>query len=81
VSEDHVIRPEDTTLRWFGPQRPGLHSAEGEVPVPIGQLCAVCKVVFQVWDQGWTMPHRGVIVTVRAYHHHCLFAVLGLNQP
>jgi hypothetical protein len=82
VSEDQVVEPEETTLRWFGPQRPGHHSPRGEVPVPVGKPCKMCEKPFELGDQGWTMPHGGPRqVDAQPYHYGCLFAVLGLNQP
>jgi hypothetical protein len=77
-----VIEPEETTLRWFGPERPVHHSPRSEVPVPVDKVCRVCEKPFSEGDQGWTMPYlHSRQTTAEAYHYNCLFAALGLNQP
>ncbi len=78
MSVAREIRPEETSLRWFGLEKPVNHSWQGEVATPVGETCRFCLQPILDGDQGWTMPHWDGYnrPKPKPYHHDCLLRAI-----
>lgn len=62
---------------WRPPSFPN-HDPE-RVPIPVGEPCLYCGVLFKDGDAGVVMPHMGETVSDKPWHIQCLRKSLGVE--